>query len=218
MVNLVVVVVVAAAALIRFRSAKLLIFISSSARMTAVNISTWCHAANICAGQVCDTPACTNITHANCGVAHEDMYRGCALCSVFLTCRACDERIGYYCDIDVCQCCFMRCCRVHKSTCAVCGILLCIACVQQSGRICALDCRGVPQDSVPFTPLESRLAAWYFEKAVALAELNLPVLVLLSVLDMCVPPRLLAAKSLQWRWDILRAVNRAWRIKNNCAV
>lgn len=60
--------------------------------------------------------------------------------------------------------------------------------------------------------------AVYFQIATAFAPLDWPVLVILEVADKLAPPLIATHMSMQIKWDAVRAVKDAWRVKNGLPV
>lgn len=175
----------------------------------------------------CDTPVCTNVGHSTCFPV--------LVSYNYYACSACKKRwhltnpSTMVCGLAACRQPF---CTAHKRECLGCNrfiYMLNVRCESGSyhingacsewclDKIIACASSGVPIH-VPLTPAAQAFIPPYFMMAVALAELNWPVLVTLAVLDLCVPPILLRTTSMHQRWELLKAINRAWRAKNDCAV
>lgn len=172
---------------------------------------------------LCDTPACYAKGHQRCfRVLHDQEHYAC---------KACKERWSLTGAIR-CYRCSESFCTKHKRACLACdkdyypGQYSCLTQEYHINGTCSAWCldkmivltAGSAPLREPLTVAARAFIPPYFAMAVALAEFNWPVLVLLEILDWCVPPILLRATSMHMRWELLKLISRRWRAKNGCEV
>lgn len=177
---------------------------------------------------VCDTPACYSSGHDKCLRVY--VTKDAPDC---LACQACKNFWQLRVLGRICGVCHQPFCSAHFKKCIACPNIF----YQSSNANCAtaqlhingacsawcLDAAIARLEYEAERRYELTYAAQaflprYTAMAFALAQFNWPVLITMAVLDLCVPPILFVKTSAHQRWEVLKAINRAWRVKNDCAV